>query len=220
MNNLENAYKTDQSTYVGPRTQYDLELQKQWCPTCSSSSCASSVENDVIYSNSMPITYDSMRTQYDLDMKTNFNPGDARCNTMSSRAVIYSTSTPEAYAPMRTQYDLDMKSMFNPNDSMSCMNSYQNTKENFSYGLSFNDQNNIWSYTGDMNCAATCSLNCAPYPSVTNCSGSFDIVKGAGCSDGCNNGYNNSLAPTCSNYIYNPYQDTTCGCKRSCGSGC
>jgi hypothetical protein len=146
-----------------------------------------------------------MRSNYDLEMKNKFAPDMEPCTKYNQNTVIVSRGQPIT--------------------DLSCMSGYPapptQTKENFSQGLSFNDPNNIWSYTGDINCQATCSLSCDPYPmSVSNCGGSFDIVRGAGCADTCS-GYSCGSRPvtTCSNYIYNPYQNTTCGCRSGCGGG-
>lgn len=227
MNTIENAYYSDQLGYFGPRTQYDLELQKKWCPTCDKDTCNPSVEKSVIISNSMPVAMPMMRTNFDSKLQNQWcSDCDTQdCNpTSSQRAVIVSNSMPVAMPMMRSSYDMAMKAKFNAGDSVSCMSGYPvqtETKENFTQGLAFNDPNNIWSYTGDINCQATCSTPCSPYPmTVSNCGGSFDIVRGAGCADTCSS-YGCSTRPvsTCSNYIYNPYQDTTCGCRSGCGGG-
>jgi hypothetical protein len=230
MNTLQDAYYSDTLGYMGQRTQFDLDLQNKWCPTCGDAPCTTNHQDVQLVSTSGPWAFAPMRTNYDLAMKDKLSPNMAPCQTFAQNLTVplVSTSGPWAFAPMRSNYDLAMKSKFNAGDSLSCMSGYPAptqmpapVKENFSYGLSFNDPDNVWSYTGDINCAATCAPACDPYPmAVSNCGGSFDIVQGAGCADICN-GYGCGTRPvsTYSNYIYNPYQDTTCCSRSGCGSG-
>jgi hypothetical protein len=217
---FDTAYNYDSFGYVGPRTQYDLDLQKKWCPTCGGPSCMAGCNNTNAniqsVSTSAPYAYPMMRTSYDMNMRKTFSPEMGSCMAGGNKNVALvatvSTSEPYAYPMMRTSYDMNMRKTFSP-EMGSCMagNASKNdlTKENFSYALSFNDPTNIYSYSGDINCAATCGTNCSPYPMpVTNCGGSFEIVRGLGCADGgCT-----KPAPTCSNYIVNPYQNTGRGC--------
>ena len=86
MNNMECAYYPNQPTsYVGQRTQYDLDMQSMFTPQATM--CNTTNSKNVIYSNSIPQPYVSMRTQYDSEMKNMSKQTDTTCNTLNSKNV-------------------------------------------------------------------------------------------------------------------------------------
>jgi hypothetical protein len=194
-NSFFNAYNNefDQLGYIGPRTQYDIDLQNMWNQNRDYNSCNSSSVNNYSnnVSNSLPMPGYMMRTDYDNNLRNTFAPNMNTCGIKNANIQNISYSVPSPmYQGFRTDYDLSMKNEWNRNTE-SC------SKENFSYGLSFNDQNNIYSYTGNMNCDATC--NSYPIP-VSSCGNNFDIVKINSCNN-CNT-CNNMPVNNCNGYLF------------------
>lgn len=191
------TYDFDKLGYIGPRSQYDIELRNTWSNKYDSNYCNAShnnsINNNVSMSSPM-MSQQMMRTEYDNNITNMFLPNMDSCGVNSGKLQNISYSIPDnTYQGFRTGYDLNMQQQWNNNLS-SCI------AENFSYGLSFNDQNNIYSYSGNMNCESSCS-SCNSYPiPVSSCGSNFDIVK----IDNCNNNDNDNTKPVnnCNGYMF------------------